>query len=131
MKDWLVKIALIDDVSGKKTNDCVIIRNAEFVEIGKVVAGNYPLRDYEILSATQYSADYIGDRFSEKHFEFVYALTTIDEVTAKEKKVKSKVVVSADTFDQAKEIYDKWQKETVSDVELVRTKELKVSEIYG
>lgn len=35
------------------------------------------------------------------------------------------------TFDQAKEIYDNWQKETVSDVELVRTKELKVSEIYG
>lgn len=101
----------------------MIVEAVSLTDIEAKVSNEERGKEYEIISVGR-----LGGEFSKRNgsevgtdgvFSVSYVVTTIDEVSAKEKKSRSTVYFLADDLDEAAEYFDEYSAPFVSDIERV------------
>lgn len=103
MKEVKIQYLTNDTDKQKKVTECYLVDAETFGKTEEVIFNNCSHfgDDFRIVSIKESTNGEIIGKDKEQFYSCVISITTIDEVTAREKEVKQKLLIGADDFDDA------------------------------
>lgn len=112
----------------KRVNVQVLADTLIINEAAQIAQFEYKNEECEVVSVAKTSSMVSVTDNGDKFYHIKYSITTIDEVSAKEKKQIMGVYLDADNIDQAKERFKEFCDGSVSDITIVSIKETKIEQ---
>lgn len=119
----------IGRVSEKFLVDALSVSEAEAVIAREVQTGNSGEFFTTVVKKTKIS-EVFGDAQSERFYLVKVGFVTLDERTAKEKRTVSQIIVGADSFKEAYDIFSHEMRGTMADYEIISIAETPIVEVY-